>query len=280
MLHMRMSFLLLASCAFEPTQQPSAIGKLDMPAGDTDGYDEYDPQQPPAPLGTQTVFVSFDSQSLERIGDEEPDIASQNQSSVINSLYKVDVGASIELAGWSASEEHKDDFLERVTSLFDAYDVEFTVTRPQQGDYTMLVVTDRIGHHARLGVSPVDCSNTNRNDIVIVAAGNIALSADERNVNPVALTALIAAHELGHSFGLTHVVFDRTQGHDVMSPAANAYDDDLDSVGFNRSIVQVTGMDETVLRTCDLSLEYLPEGTVQDGPKILAQNLGVRPTGE
>jgi hypothetical protein len=85
--------------------------------------------------------------------------------------------------------------------LFMNYAVEFVTARPTSGEYTMAMIggdgSGCSGGGSAVGVSPLDCKNSRKNDIVLVFGAKLAGSAKQ--------LAYVAAHELGHSFGLEHV---------------------------------------------------------------------------
>ena len=83
---------------------------------------------------------------------------------------------------------------------FAPYHVTFTTTRPSAGPYTMVVVSPSQPTSSSRGIAPLDCGNTNRNDIAFVYRVN-----DGRRFPNAKSIAKAVAHELGHSFGLAHV---------------------------------------------------------------------------
>jgi hypothetical protein len=87
----------------------------------------------------------------------------------------------------------------RLTSTFSPFNVEVTTTRPASAPYTMVIVSPTSGPNH--GVAPLDCDNANPNDIAFVY--NLYSSAKWSAPQQIARSA---AHELGHSFGLEHVV--------------------------------------------------------------------------
>lgn len=133
-----------------------------------------------------------------------------------------------------------------MTSLrgkFARYRVAFTTSRPSHGPYTMVVVSPSYWPHH--GVAPLDCGNANRSDIAFVYRTNgYTAEAIAREV----------AHELGHSFGLSHVVNNA----DIMQWASS-------------------GGRYTVARydTAHESGKCF-SGSTQNAPAMLAANLGLR----
>ncbi len=96
--------------------------------------------------------------------------------------------------------------------LYGEYAVEFVIRRPGSGDYTMAMVGGNgqgcKGGGAAVGISPLDCKNTEKNDVVLIYKMQ---GASARQL------ALVIAHELGHSFGLEHVDDQK----DIMYPQLN-----------------------------------------------------------
>ena len=108
----------------------------------------------------------------------------------------------------------------RLTATFAPYDVAITTTRPEDGPYTMVIISPTAGPNH--GVAPLDCSNANQTDIAFVY--NLYSSAKWSAPEQIARSA---AHELGHSFGLEHVVSAKDVMHWASSGDAftvSAYD--------------------------------------------------------
>jgi hypothetical protein len=91
------------------------------------------------------------------------------------------------------------EIVDHLATTFAPYNVEITTSRPAEGAYTMVVVSPTTGGHH--GVAPLDCLNKNPNDIAFVY--NLYSSSKWSSSAQIARSA---AHELGHSFCLEHVV--------------------------------------------------------------------------
>jgi MYXO-CTERM domain-containing protein len=93
-------------------------------------------------------------------------------------------------------------------SIFEPYDVEFTLTRPSSGDYEMIVFGSScqtvLGESGCGGVALADCGNSDKNNITFVFPPGL----DYRDLAPT------AAQESAHAFGLAHT----TNQNDVMYP--------------------------------------------------------------
>jgi hypothetical protein len=131
--------------------------------------------------------------------------------------------------------------------LFMNYAVEWVTTRPASGDYTMAMIggdgSNCSGGGAAVGISPLDCKNSRKNEIVLIFGAKLAGSTKQ--------LAYVIAHELGHSFGLEHV----TDTKSIMAPALSG-------------------------ATCCWTISKLSEAgtcgrTEQDDAAVLKDNLGV-----
>jgi hypothetical protein len=147
-----------------------------------------------APPGPQVVFVNFNGLKVENCGNYCSD-APTNRSWVIGHMTGK---ASMDFAPFDNLAERAT-ILADLRTLYAAYDVTFVTTRPTSGPYTMVIISPSyMPHH---GVAPLDCGNANRNDIAFVyRTGDTGFYTNGHKI------AQAAAHELGHSFGLAHVV--------------------------------------------------------------------------
>jgi len=93
-----------------------------------------------------------------------------------------------------------------VGQFYDDMNLSFVTTRPRGGNYTMMMIgaiyPTQLGFQQNgqgpYGRAPVDCGNSNKNDI-----GFLLL---ENDINPdFYYMCRSIAHELGHSFGMQHV---------------------------------------------------------------------------
>lgn len=147
---------------------------------------------------TQTVFLNFEGGRI----DSHPDCRTQYHvdcsNAPVNKSYLIELlfnETSVQLPGITNANV-KTRTTELVRAAFAPYDVAITTTRPQTGPFTMVMVTAAQSQRGSAGLAPVDCSNGNPNDIVFV------LNSEGRDADTM---AAIINHELGHSFGLTHV---------------------------------------------------------------------------
>jgi|GEM_PF-6754295 hypothetical protein len=155
-----------------------------------------------------TVFLNFSGQALTRGGND----SRKNKTNMI-AAQSLDYPAM----QWGSMGETQGiaDTVDELTVLFLKYSITFVTERPEDGDYTMIVVggtgegvpTDSSG---TVGIAPLDCDNSYANDLGLVFGNKIS------SVSPQRL-AYVIAHELGHTFGLEHVT-DKT---DIMYPALN-----------------------------------------------------------
>jgi hypothetical protein len=154
-----------------------------------------------------TIFLNFDGASLSQGGSD----SKNNRTELIASasLAYPAMGSWTKLGG---RDKGITDIIAELKLLFMKVGVEFVTQRPASGDYTMAVVGgDGSGVVASggdaVGISPLDCKNSNKNDIVLIFGDKLGGSAKD--------IAFVIAHELGHSFGLEHVD-DPTS---IMAPA-------------------------------------------------------------
>lgn len=186
---------------------------------------------------TQVVYVNFEGPTITDCNCSD---ARSNQSLVIGQVFG---SSSVDFAPYTSS-SGRTTILANLRTFYAGYNVVFTTQRPSSGDYTMVVISPTTGPHH--GVAPQNCDNSNPNDIAFVhKIGSTSADTISR----------YAAHELGHSFGLAHVV-DST---DIMQWASSGR-------AFERS-------------TLDLSTAHsfgscVPSGDVQDEPVMLTSALG------
>ena len=206
---------------------PSGLEMEHIAAGDTPSY-------------RLKVFLNFDGAKL-----------STGQSNSINNSTGLLTQSTLDYLPqtWGSAGRDKTikDILTELKLLYQNYAVEFVTTRPTSGDYTMVMIGGsgdgcKKGGPGTVGIAPLDCKNSNKNDIVLVFGAKLSSA---RSI------AMVAAHEMGHSFGLEHVDDKK----DVMYPALNG-----ETCCWTNSTVNGSG-------TCGR--------TKQDAKKVLQDNLGV-----
>lgn len=140
----------------------------------------------------------------------------------------------------------------RVAGWYGNFNIDVVLSRPLSSNYQMTLVG---GDQATLGfpdgvvgISPGDCRNANPSDL------NFAFSA-KLGGNPFQ-TAITIAHEAGHAFGLGHTQNKK----DIMYPSVQT--------GADMSFATGEAADPGV---CNVM-----QGFVQDGQKVLSENLGPR----
>jgi hypothetical protein len=144
--------------------------------------------------GAQTVFVNFNGPTISSCSNYCSN-ASTDHSYVIGYAWgkpAVDFAAYTDSKGRAA-------IVSYLKTFFAKYDVVITETRPASGPYTMVVISPTYwAHH---GIAPLDCGNANKRDIAfVVHTGDSGFYTSYEKI------AQAAAHELGHTFGLAHVV--------------------------------------------------------------------------
>jgi hypothetical protein len=157
---------------------PRGVAKADGPMG-------------PSSAGPQVVYVAFEGARIEDC-PFPCSRAANNQSWAIQAGFGR--AGSMEFAPYENTAGRKV-ILDRLAALFARYRVSFTSERPAAEPYTMVIISPTVAAHH--GMAPMDCGNQNQNDIAFVY--HIAGIAPDQ-------IARFAAHELGHSFGLSHVV--------------------------------------------------------------------------
>ncbi len=186
------------------------------------------------------VYLNFDGAKLTAGGSSSKD----NKTDLID-VASLDYPA-IDWTKHGGKDQGSKAVVDELKLMFMNYAVEFVTTRPTSGDYTMAMIggageSCKGDGSAAVGISPLDCKNSNKNDIVLIFA--------EKLGSPKQI-AQVVAHELGHSFGLEHVQ-DKTS---VMYPALVA-----ETCCWVSSAVEPPS-------TCGR--------TTQDDAKVLLDNLG------
>jgi hypothetical protein len=188
---------------------------------------------------SQIIYVNFEGG---RIHDCNPfcSDAPGNRSTVIGQIF----GATYVDFEPYASAAGRQTIVAEIERAYGDYAVTVTTTRPAVPPYTMLIVSPTNGPHH--GVAPLNCDNSNPNDIAFVYS--IANSSAR-------WIAQAGVHELGHSFGLSHV----TGSADYMQWASSG--------------------DRFTVSTYDTGhvSGKCFEGNQQDGPAMLYAALGVHP---
>jgi hypothetical protein len=201
----RLILLLLFAPAAARADEPTKYYSLD---------NDFIVEAPPASSGMTlvadyrlTIYLNFDGASL----SQGPSDSKNNRTELIASasLAYPAMGSWTKLGG---RDKGVSDIIAELKLLFMKVGVELVTTRPASGDYTMAMIGgDGSGVVASggdaVGISPLDCKNSNKNDIVLIFAEKLGGSAKD--------IAYVIAHELGHSFGLEHVE-DATS---IMAPA-------------------------------------------------------------
>ena len=190
------------------------------------------------------LYLNFDGAKLTNGGND----SAANKTDLINPAT-LDYPA-LDWQGYGGKEKALPGVVDELKLLFLNYAVEFVTERPASGDYTMAMVggigeSCKSGGPGTVGIAPLDCKNSRKNDVVLVFGNKVSGSPRQ--------LAYVIAHELGHSFGLEHV--DDTKS--IMYPALNA------------------------ATCCWVTSNVQPPSscgrTSQDDAKVLADNLGAGP---
>jgi hypothetical protein len=170
------------------------------------GLAERPPRMVPIAGYRLTVYLNFDGAPLKNGGND----ASQNLTDLI--IPPTLDYPALDWSGFGGKEKGVPAVIDELKLLFLNYAVEFVTSRPSGNEYTMAMVggvgaNAKSGGPGTVGIAPLDCKNSRKNDVVLVFGNK--LSGSTRKL------ALVIAHELGHSFGLEHVVDKK----DIMFPA-------------------------------------------------------------
>jgi hypothetical protein len=138
----------------------------------------------------QVVYVNFDGVTVN--GCTGCSDARINQSFAIVQKFNLQQVVFPKYGGSAADKAY---ILDQLKAAFAPWDVTWTTTRPASGNYTMAIVSP-FKWTKWHGFAPLDCDNRNPNDIAFVF--NIGPNTPQK-------ISQYVAHELGHSFGLTHV---------------------------------------------------------------------------
>lgn len=144
------------------------------------------------------IFVNFDGIVL--IGAETDD------ATLDQSMLADDTGMPWGAYGVGPK---RDEIMTALAGYFAPFDVGVTSTRPESGDYTMIVVTPTNPFGGGVGgISPLDCNNANPNNVGFVF-GSIG------DPFPAEVVAASIAHVVADSLGLEH-----TDSGDLTDPSA------------------------------------------------------------
>lgn len=155
----------------------------------------------------QVIYVNFDGALISDCDDQCSDAPSDRSWAISGHFGR----SEMQFAPYTNA-AGKTTIVAAIASAYSPYNTSVTTTRPAEGPYTMVIVSPTPGPNH--GVAPLDCLNTNRNDIAFVY--NLESSAHWSAPPQIGRASV---HELGHSFGLEHVV----AGDDFMQWASTGH---------------------------------------------------------
>ena len=149
----------------------------------------------------QVVYLNFDGAQLK----PGPSDSQQNTSILVSG--PVDYPAMQSLDKFGGKDAAIKAIVDKLKIIFATVAVKFVTSRPSSGDYTMAMIGGNgqginSSSGGAIGVSPLDCGNKNKNDICVIFGDKIAAGGSPS----ITMLATTTAHELGHSFGLDHIV--------------------------------------------------------------------------
>ena len=157
----------------------------------------------------QVVYLNFDGATLKK---GQSDARSNSTILVAGSTLQY---PAMDFSALGGKDKGTRAIVDELKKVFMTYAVRFVTTRPAEGGYTMAMFggtgLGTVAGGLAIGVSPVDCKNTNYNDVIFVFANKSSINGSAKKL------AFTAAHELAHSFGLEHVTAQK----DIMHPALN-----------------------------------------------------------
>jgi hypothetical protein len=152
----------------------------------------------PNAASSNALYVNFDGVTLGFGTDDAPtDLSELTQgATVVVPPFALPANAKFTL------QQGKDSITDRLRFFYKRFNVQ-VVTAPPSGNYTMIAVgglnSILPGLSGAAGVSPLDCDNSNPNNVVYDFSAN--QPPDYGGLPGIAITA---AHESGHSYGLEH----------------------------------------------------------------------------
>jgi hypothetical protein len=140
------------------------------------------------------AYVNFDGAVLSGGGED----ARQNQSEVAEMF-----DLTGEFPEYGGTEPQRSAVLNAVQADWAPYDLEVVDQRPADGEYTMVLIGPR-DHNLGMGIyglGPVDCFDSNRNNVAMAFFG----ADDLGGMTGVSFQATQVSQELAHAVGLEHV---------------------------------------------------------------------------
>ena len=175
--------------------------------------------RPAAPSGGHILYVNFDGATLH----------GGNCTNATTNCTFIDSVGTYNYPPYPGTQTQKDAILQRLAGYYADFDVQLVTTRPASGDYSMTMVGPGSAvcgascSGGAAGVAPLDCSDTNPDDISFAFTDVIGTS----DTYAIAVTI---AQESAHGYGLGHT----HNAQDIMYPALNHQE-----TGFANSTSQI-----------------------------------------
>ena len=202
-----LSFALLAAACGAPEIDGAAVATTGVVEDDVAFAPDHDNEVPfqPSATATQIIFLNFGGGTINGCPSTNRycSDATTNRSWLVNNAGRT----SVQLAHYPLADRAA--VTSYVAQRYAPYNASVVSTRPTSGSYTMVMVSSgassfigSVGTYGYRGQAPVDCWNSNKNDIAFLFTNNIGGASLANGLS----------HEAGHSFGLVHI----TTASDIM----------------------------------------------------------------